>query len=286
MAASVTSQGNNIGGILGHGTTSAVTISNCYLNGSLSGQAIGVFCGGGSDGGIFTAETCWTVGTYSYTFDSTGATINLNLVRTDGGTITVSNCHHNDSNIEQGDKYTLIGSGDERLANFLGNQWTIDENEHLKLKPSIEFDNTNIVSPVFKDVTIDASAPTPITFTGGQFVGTYNPVALPVDDKSNLFLGAANTLFYPNAANNADGKYYLNACRAYFQLTDPNTTVRSFVLNFGDDETGIRDAERLNDKGQMINDNWYTLDGRKLDGQPTKRGLYIHGGRTVVINGY
>ena len=294
MAASVTSQGNNIGGILGHGTTSAVTISNCYLNGSLSGQAIGVFCGGGSDGGIFTAETCWTVGTYSYTFDSTGATINLNLVRTDGGTITVSNCHHNDSNIEQGDKYTLIGSGDERLANFLGNQWTIDENEHLKLKPSIEFDNTNIVSPVFKDVTIDASAPTPITFTGGQFVGTYNPVALPVDDKSNLFLGAANTLFYPNAANNADGKYYLNACRAYFKLTDPSATVKAFVLNFGDDET----TDSLTPNPSPVREGsagaWYDMSGRKVSlshNTPSSgegrgrlpRGIYIHNGKKIVI---
>ena len=37
----------------------------------------------------------------------------------------------------------------------------------------------------------------------------------------------------------------------------------------------------------MINDNdadaWYTLDGRKLDSKPTRKGLYIHGGRKVVI---
>ena len=40
----------------------------------------------------------------------------------------------------------------------------------------------------------------------------------------------------------------------------------------------------------MINDNWYTLDGRKLDGVgagpvPARlpKGLYIHGGRKVVI---
>ena len=28
---------------------------------------------------------------------------------------------------------------------------------------------------------------------------------------------------------------------------------------------------------------WFTLDGRKLDGKPTKAGLYIHGGRKVVV---
>ena len=30
-------------------------------------------------------------------------------------------------------------------------------------------------------------------------------------------------------------------------------------------------------------DAWYTLDGVRLDGKPTKKGLYIHGGRKVVV---
>ena len=122
-----------------------------------------------------------------------------------------------------------------------------------------------------------------------QFIGTYSPTPLTPNDKSNLYLDVENKLYYPNQANNDDGQYYVNACRAYFHVDlEGSAGVRQFVLKFGEDNvtTGISDATRLNDKGQMINDNWYTLDGRKLDGQPTKRGLYIHGGRTVVINGY
>ena len=29
--------------------------------------------------------------------------------------------------------------------------------------------------------------------------------------------------------------------------------------------------------------NWYTLDGRKLNGMPTKKGIYINNGRKVII---
>ena len=29
-------------------------------------------------------------------------------------------------------------------------------------------------------------------------------------------------------------------------------------------------------------DVWYTLDGRRLTGQPTAKGLYIHNGQKVV----
>jgi hypothetical protein len=28
---------------------------------------------------------------------------------------------------------------------------------------------------------------------------------------------------------------------------------------------------------------WYSLDGRKLSGKPTKKGLYINGGKKIVI---
>lgn len=28
---------------------------------------------------------------------------------------------------------------------------------------------------------------------------------------------------------------------------------------------------------------WYTLDGRKLDGKPTAKGIYIHTEKRVVI---
>lgn len=47
------------------------------------------------------------------------------------------------------------------------------------------------------------------------------------------------------------------------------------------DPTGISDM--LNDNGEMRNDKWYTLDGRKLDAKPTKKGVYIMNGGKVVI---
>jgi hypothetical protein len=58
---------------------------------------------------------------------------------------------------------------------------------------------------------------------------------------------------------------------------------RSFVLDFGDHElaTGILTTNLTiftNSDGA-----WYTLDGRKLDQQPTAKGVYIHNGRKTVI---
>ena len=155
----------------------------------------------------------------------------------------------------------------------------------------IKWDNTgvNIENPVFVGVTVsnatnDATVTDVLTFTG-----TYAPVTIPADgDNTKLYLGAANKLYYPNAAMT------IGTHRAYFQLLgdltaggnehgdDVEDGVRAFVLNFGDDEaTGIITTNFTNSTNSS--NEWYTLDGRKLDGQPTAKGLYIHGGKKVAI---
>ena len=48
-----------------------------------------------------------------------------------------------------------------------------------------------------------------------------------------------------------------------------------------DDPTNI--GTSLNDNGQMINDSWYSVDGVKLQGEPTQKGVYIQNGQKVVL---
>ncbi|MBQ8454206.1 MAG: glycoside hydrolase family 16 protein [Bacteroidaceae bacterium] len=46
-----------------------------------------------------------------------------------------------------------------------------------------------------------------------------------------------------------------------------------------DAPTGLKDLKDLKD----FKDSWYTLDGRKLQAEPTVPGIYIHGRRKVVV---
>ena len=50
--------------------------------------------------------------------------------------------------------------------------------------------------------------------------------------------------------------------------------------------------DSVNDSGFMVNGSWlmvngsgawYTLDGRRLNGKPSQRGIYVNQGRKVVI---
>ena len=141
----------------------------------------------------------------------------------------------------------------------------------------------DISEPVFNGITISnvtANAETDYV----DFVGTYGPVSIYTAGKTNLYLGAGNKLYYPTASD-----FTVNAFRGYFQLKQSLTVgeaangVRAFVLNFGDDETtGIISVY---DSEFTVNgsDAWYSLDGRRLSGKPTQRGIYINNGRKVVI---
>ena len=53
-------------------------------------------------------------------------------------------------------------------------------------------------------------------------------------------------------------------------------------IGLPDDEATAISAT-LNDKGQMINDNWYDLIGRRLNSKPTAKGVYINGGKKYII---
>ncbi len=115
-----------------------------------------------------------------------------------------------------------------------------------------------------------------------SFNGTFSPETFTSEDKSVLFLGVNNqnqsTLYYPDGSAPTS----INAFRAYFQLTG-GQHARAFVLNFGEGEetTGVVDVRcKMED---VRSDGWYDLSGRKLDGVPTQKGLYIYNGKKTVI---
>ncbi len=148
---------------------------------------------------------------------------------------------------------------------------------------------TNLTSPVFAGVTIDASAIKNYDNNGEmgdervRFIGTYDLKTVAVEDKSILFMGADNDLLYPDGLEPA----IIGAFRAYFKIGEDGVNdarqITGFNIDFGDGDiaTGIISI----DNGQVTigNGAWYSLDGRKLSGKPTMKGVYIRNGRKTVI---
>ena len=162
-------------------------------------------------------------------------------------------------------------------------KWKEVEN-YNPLDPAYDYQD-----PVFADMTISKTLSS-VSSNDGKltFQSTYEPIVWNDQDRSILFLGAGNTLFYPQGTDDAS----IGPCRAYFQLNGivmgdseggaiGGGDVKAFVVNISDGETGITTTNLTNQTNMA--DAWYTIDGRKLDKKPAQRGLYISNGRKLVI---
>lgn len=139
-------------------------------------------------------------------------------------------------------------------------------------KPYLVKVESAVANPTFNGVTISNST-TPTTFSGVvSFVPVINPTAMTAGDKTKLFVTGGNKLTHPSTSGN------INGFRAYFQLLDANA--RSFVLDLDDETTGL---EMMSDGRGKMSDVWYDMQGQKLQGKPTAKGVYIVNGKKVVI---
>ena len=136
-------------------------------------------------------------------------------------------------------------------------------------------DDTN---PTFGNVTIK-NVGTAVSTDFVTFLGSFSPVSLAGGDRTVIYLGAANTLYYPQA------DMTIGSCRALFVLNGitagDKAEVRSFVLRFDEETTGVGHTEitEITEKAGA----WYSLDGRKLSGKPAQRGVYINNGKKIII---
>ena len=134
---------------------------------------------------------------------------------------------------------------------------------------------SNLTNPIFLGVTITKSSGEAISTQEVYFKGCLSPEPLTADDRSVLFLGGNNTLFYPDAAMN------VNACRAYFQLlsglTAGDLPVSHIKLFFGDESPTLVALPT----GREAAGAWYDLQGRKMSHLP--RGIYIVNGKKISI---
>ena len=105
------------------------------------------------------------------------------------------------------------------------------------------------------------------------FIGSYDAIEFDSLDTNiyNMTVG--------NALAHMGDKEMQSAFRAFFQFGESSTGTYVFVTNFGE-ETGVKEVIEVK---EVKDDSWYTLDGCKLDKQPTQKGMYINNGRKMVV---
>ena len=160
----------------------------------------------------------------------------------------------------------------------------------IKWEKADDYDQANeetrdLKNPVFNGVTIkkgykDVECPLDngksIIF-GGLYVDWYYDEA----EKNYLFLGAENTLYYPEAGTN------IGAQRAYFEFNgfEAGDVPANGVRMLFEEDKDVTEIEELKDGRieELKLEGWYTLTGVKLEGKPTEKGVYIYKGKKMVV---
>ena len=96
----------------------------------------------------------------------------------------------------------------------LGDGWELSsttEPSSTTLVPRMDKAPDNVIDPIFSSVSIDKTMKN-VETDYVDFVGSYDPVNIVGEDRTMIYLGADNTLYYPSQAMT------INAFRSYSKL--------------------------------------------------------------------
>ena len=135
--------------------------------------------------------------------------------------------------------------------------------------------------------------------SGWKFIGTYDTQNFSAsNDDIYGFVGTAGTGTEVGTFVQVGGYVRVKPMRAYMQAPAPPNNARAFSGSSSDTTPATLRVRLLGSNGETTgivslapdpspkgegSGYWYTLDGRKLQGKPTQKGLYINNGKKVVI---
>ena len=114
----------------------------------------------------------------------------------------------------------------------------------------------------------------PVSFMSYMhFIGTLEAttIAASTESQTNYALNGKAFVFVKDAIA-------VDANRAWLEIPSQQSNVKTLRIIFGGDATSIHNAQFT-----IHNDEWYDLNGRKLNGMPTKKGIYVKNGKKVVV---
>ena len=135
--------------------------------------------------------------------------------------------------------------------------------------------------------------------SGWNFIGTYDTQNFSAsNDDIYGFVGTAGTGTEVGSFVQVGGYVRVKPMRAYMQAPAPPNNARAYSGSSSDAAPAMLRIRLLGSNGETTgivsltpdpspkgegSGYWYTLDGRKLQGKPTQKGLYINNGKKVVI---
>ena len=144
----------------------------------------------------------------------------------------------------------------------------------------INFGSRLIVAPT--DLTVDAGQ-------GAKFVGTYSPKTVSKDNGAEniWFLIGGGYTKWAYIMSTSSASWTIAPFEAYIDMSNLSAEAsRNMTFYFEDIDGTITAIKSINvdDMNQKLSpEGWYNLNGVKLQGAPTEKGVYIKDGKKFVI---
>ena len=212
-----------------------------------------------------------TIGEYAFNQIKDGATVTMNLAAAEVGGAHWTTFYNNGYNFqadENTEVYKGAVSGSELVLTAISDK-IVNSGNAVILKST---DN-----PV---MTLKADNSTG-DYSDNELKGL-SERTLASDVKTTY---GTSTIYVMGNKSNKFGfhKYtgtYMPANKAFLALGSGSSAPLRMVIDDDEETTGVASmADGIDD----MSDEWYTLDGRKLNGKPTTKGLYIVNGKKVMI---
>jgi hypothetical protein len=167
--------------------------------------------------------------------------------------------------------YVITGVGTETAT-------ATEVNEVPKGKPFFVLNEEDTENNVTLLPVDDAQVTTTVT-PAAEFLGTLEDKMFTADEMAAddyYVLQGGAFVFVKNAGTLAANHCYLKVAK--------DAAARRLKIVFGDEDTvtGIEGVKEVEGVEGVEDDRFFDLNGRQLDGTPTRKGLYIRNGKKVV----
>jgi hypothetical protein len=135
----------------------------------------------------------------------------------------------------------------------------------------------------FSGKTIEQGSASVDAGCGYEFVGVYDTKTLSKADSKLSFL-RGNGEKWVFIGESSENTWNLVPMTAYIDLT-PATNARevTFTMQEADGSTTVIRNISAETASKLNADGWYTINGVKLEGAPTEKGIYINNGKKIVV---
>ena len=153
-------------------------------------------------------------------------------------------------------------------------------------KAVTDYEFTTTAHTILKAKNTDVIAKTETMEEVFKFYGTYEPTTATTDYQF-YYVNTEGLIALGNDGNLTVGafRWIMRVESKYGDSTPQAAYARQIRFFDGEDSetTGIQEVNEVIGVNEVRDDSWYTLDGRRLQGKPSRAGVYIYKGKKTVI---